>query len=89
MYTLCIFKEVRMRTKVVKWGNSLGLRIPKSFAEEVQVSDGTLVDLSIEGGHLVMKPAIQPDLEDLLAGVTEENLHGEVDTGDAIGGESW
>ena len=80
-----------MRTKVIKWGNSLGLRIPKSFAEEVPVSDGTLVDLSIEEGQLVMRPAPQPgfDLEGLLAGVTDDNLHGDVDTGDPVGGESW
>ena len=80
-----------MRTKVVKWGNSLGLRIPKSFAEEVKVSEGVEVDLSLEDGSLVIRVVPQPskNLKDLLADVTDENLHGEVDTGEPEGGEVW
>ena len=80
-----------MRTKIVKWGNSLGLRIPKSFAEEVGVAAGSMVDLSMKDGNLVIR-VTQPDeidLEDLLERITEENLHGEIDTGNAVGGEIW
>ena len=80
-----------MRTKIVKWGNSLGLRIPRSFAEEVQVSEGSAVDLGLENGQLVIRviEAKPVTLEELLAGVTSENQHGEVDTGGAVGGEVW
>ncbi|MBU2500234.1 AbrB/MazE/SpoVT family DNA-binding domain-containing protein [bacterium] len=80
-----------MKTKIVKWGNSLGLRIPKSFAEDVRISEGTTVDLLMEDGQLVVRVAEQArfDLEVLLAGVTEENLHKETDTGESVGGESW
>lgn len=80
-----------MKTKIVKWGNSLGLRIPKSFAEEVQVAEGTTVDLTMEDGGLVIRVPTQPkySLEDLLVGITETNLHSEVDSGDAVGGEEW
>jgi antitoxin MazE len=80
-----------MRTKIVKWGNSLGLRIPKSFAEEVRVAEGSVVDLSMEDGNLVIKvtKTDEMDLQDLLDGITDENIHGEIDTGDAVGGEIW
>ena len=80
-----------MRTKIVKWGNSLGLRIPKSFAEEVRVAEGSIVDLSMEDGNLVIKvtKTDEMDLGDLLDGITDENIHGEIDTGDAVGGEIW
>jgi antitoxin MazE len=80
-----------MRTKIVKWGNSLGLRIPKSFAEEVRVGEGSVVDLSMEDGNLVIKvtKTEEVDLKDLLDGITDENIHGEIDTGDAVGGEVW
>ena len=80
-----------MRTKIVKWGNSLGLRIPKSFAEEVRVVEGSVVDLTMEDGNLVIKVAKtdEIDLQDLLDGITDENIHGEIDTGDAVGGEVW
>ncbi len=69
-----------MRTKVVKWGNGLGLRIPKAFAKEIEVSEGVDVDLSLEDGQLVVRLAPPPalGLEDLLAGITEENLHGQI-----------
>jgi antitoxin MazE len=80
-----------MRTKIVKWGNSLGLRIPKSFADEVQVTDGSAVELTLEDGQLVIRVAREPEyaLDELLSGITDENLHAEVDAGDAVGGEAW
>ena len=80
-----------MRTKVVKWGNSLGLRIPKSFAEDVRITDGTEVDLNLVDGELVIRVAPPPaaTLADLLAGITDDNLPDEIDTGDAVGGELW
>ena len=40
-----------MVTKIQKWGNSLGVRIPKSFAREAGITEGTLVDISPEGGR--------------------------------------
>jgi antitoxin MazE len=80
-----------LRTKIVKWGNSLGLRIPRSFAAEVQVGDGSTVDLGLEDGKLVITVVSprQVALEELLAGVTVENRHGAVETGDVRGGEVW
>ena len=80
-----------MRAKVVKWGNSLSLRIPKSFAEEIRVSEGSTVDLVLEDGQLVIRVVKNPaiNLDDLLAGITESNLHGETQTGDPAGGEEW
>jgi mRNA interferase MazF len=45
-----------MQTKIQKWGNSLGLRIPRSFAAEAQVSEGATVDLSVENGRLLVRP---------------------------------
>lgn len=80
-----------MRTKVVKWGNSLGLRIPKSFAQEVRVVEGTMVELSTEDGRLVIRVAAQPEfsLDELLASITAANLHSEIDSGGPVGGEAW
>ena len=80
-----------MLTRIRKWGNSLGLRIPKSFAEEVSVEEGSTVDISVADGRLVVR-AVRPrkyELGDLLAEVREENLHAEVSTGEPRGRESW
>ena len=80
-----------MQIQVQKWGNSLAIRIPKSFATETRLEQGSLLDLTISKGKLVAIPISEPEftLEDLLAGVSEENLHSEVDTGPAVGREIW
>ena len=59
-----------------KWGNSLGVRIPRGLAEEVGLGAGTEVSLTAKDGEL-------------LAGVTPENIHPSVDTGDAVGAEAF
>ncbi len=80
-----------MKTRVQKWGNSLALRIPKSFADEVGLQRETSVEVSLADGKLVITPVTQPKLtlKQLLAKVTKENLHHEVDTGSAAGNETW
>ena len=80
-----------METRVQKWGNSLALRIPRSFADQVQVKQESLVDISIEDGALVVRPISRrrPRLAELLEGVTESNLHGETDWGEPCGREEW
>jgi antitoxin MazE len=80
-----------MRTKIQKWGNSLALRIPKSFAEEAEVEAGSRVDLSVTDGQLVIRPVRSQrfELHALLAGVKEENLHAEIPTGEPTGREAW
>jgi antitoxin MazE len=84
-------QEARMRVRVQKWGNSLALRIPKSFAMETALDSGTEVELTLEEGRLVVTPRRAPgyELAELLAHVTRENLHAETDTGSSVGSESW
>ena len=80
-----------MRTRVQKWGNSLALRIPKSFAAEVGLQRETPVELALVNGKLVVTPVAKPKLtlKTLLAKVTKGNLHHEVDTSPATGNETW
>ena len=80
-----------MRSRIQKWGNSLALRIPRSFAIEVGLQRETSVELSLAEGKLVIKPVAKPKptLKQLLAKVTKENLHHEIDTGPRIGNETW
>lgn len=80
-----------MRARVQKWGNSLALRIPKSFAAEVGLHDDSPVEVSLTGGKLVVAPVVRPEvtLEQLLENVTQENLHHAVDLGPAVGNEAW
>ena len=73
---------------IQKWGNSLGLRIPKDVAERAHLREGSIVDVSAEDDRVVVTPARRRySLRDLLAGVRKDNLHGEVDTGEPVGKE--
>jgi antitoxin MazE len=80
-----------MRTQIQKWGNSLALRIPKAFASEAGLTEDAPVDITFVDGKLVIAPVVQPpySLEALLAGITDENIHGEVDFGPPVGKEEW
>ena len=79
-----------MRTRVQKWGNSLGVRIPRPYAEETGLAEQSEVEISLADGALLIRLASPSfTLEELLAGVTESNVHGEVDTGRPVGREVW
>lgn len=80
-----------MRARVQRWGNSLGLRIPKAFAAEINVGEGSAVDLSVEDGDLVVRPAPRSsyDIDALVRGITASNVHEPVDWGEAVGREAW
>lgn len=80
-----------MKTRIQKWGNSLALRIPKSFANEVGLQRETSVEVSLDDGKLVVTPVSRPKptLKQLLAKITKDNIHHEVDTGTAVGNEVW
>ena len=74
-----------MKTRVQKWGNSLAVRIPKSFAEGLGFENNAPVELSLEEGAVVIKPDKERtwDLATLLAEVTGENVHPSWETGEA------
>ena len=80
-----------MKTHLQKWGNSLALRIPKAFAVEAQLEQDSLVEIMLVEGKLVIEPIREESalLDSLLAGITEQNLHGEVGTGAPVGNEVW
>jgi antitoxin MazE len=80
-----------LQTKIQKWGNSLGLRIPRAFAAEAQVEEGATVELSVDNGRLLVRPlrVRKYSLTALLRKVSRRNLHGEVSMGKAVGRELW
>jgi antitoxin MazE len=79
-----------MTTQLAKWGNSLALRIPRSVAAEAEVGDGDAVDVSVENGAIVVRPAAKRySIEELTSGITQKNRHGETQWGPPKGSESW
>jgi antitoxin MazE len=72
--------------KVVKWGYSLAVRIPKAVAEELRLKADDWVVIEASRGRIELRRAV-PTLEDLVAGITPENRHGEIDWGPDVGKE--
>ncbi len=80
-----------MTTRVRKWGNSLALRIPKAVARDSRLENGSVVNLAVRGGKVVVEPVQKTkyQLDELLKGVSKKNIHAGVDTGPAVGREVW
>ncbi len=80
-----------MITSVQKWGNSLALRIPKTYAAETQIHDGSAVEISLQQGKLIITPVRTKiySLDELLKDITPENQHDCIETGTPMGREIW
>ena len=79
-----------MIVHLAKWGNSLALRIPATYAKAIGATDNTEAELSLDGGRLVLEPVRETpqfDLAMLIAGITDQNRHDEIETGPAVGAE--
>ena len=76
-----------MRTRVERWGTSLGECIPRGLVDPIGLDAASELSLSAEHGAMVMKPASPAplNLDDLLAGVRADHLHTSIDTGEAVG----
>jgi antitoxin MazE len=78
-----------MKSTIQKWGNSLAVRIPRPLTREVHIEQGSLVEVTVDKGSIVVTPDPEPAfrLEELLDQITESNLHGEIPTGGPVGRE--
>jgi len=91
MYLYCRYMEKSVISRIGKWGNSLAVRLPKAFADEMNLAENASIRIMLKDGTLIIAPEREPkrNLEELLAGVTEENIHGEWETGGPTGKEPW
>ncbi|MCY4441638.1 MAG: AbrB/MazE/SpoVT family DNA-binding domain-containing protein [Deltaproteobacteria bacterium] len=74
------------KSHIAKWGTSLAVRIPKPIAEQWRVQEGSAIEMVSRGDRLVMRKDIY-NLADMLAEITDDNLHPETDTGPPQGNE--
>lgn len=79
-----------MTIKIARWGNSLGIRIPKQIVDQAQLNEGDEIEISSEENKLILTPQKKKyTLEELLDGMSERHLHSEVDWGEPVGQEQW
>ena len=82
-----------MVTKIQKWGNSQGLRLPKSVLADTGLQVGDEVDVVVRDGTILIEPVRKIRgryrLEDLVANLPREQGTGEVRWGEPVGREAW
>jgi antitoxin MazE len=81
--------ETRMRAEMVKWGNSLAIRIPKPVAAQAKLKEGDSLEIEVagEGQVALRKRSRMPTLEKLVSQITPENRYGEIPAGAEVGKE--
>ena len=81
-----------METNIQKWGNSLGVRLPKQIALNQSLKAGSRVVVTETKTGIAIEVVKKPrkyTLAELLKGATKENMHKETDWGDPVGNEIW
>jgi antitoxin MazE len=79
-----------MKAQVTKWGNSLAVRIPGTYAKEMELEEGSELELKrVKGGLLLQPRRVEFTLEELMEQVTPENIHAATDWGAPAGREVW
>jgi antitoxin MazE len=81
-----------METNIQKWGNSLGVRLPKHIAISQSLKAGSRVVVTETKTGITIEVVKKPrkyTLAELLKGVTKDNIHPETDWGDPVGNEIW
>lgn len=78
-----------MQTQIQKWGNSLGVRIPKDIVSRLRIKHGSIVNLEISDNNIIIIPE-ESELDLLLNNITDANCHYEELNDDIIcGNELW
>lgn len=78
-----------MKTKIQRWGNSLGIRIPMKMINDFSLRNGSTVDITENTDSIIIRPKKNHDLNELLEKISDENIHSEIDFGNAEGNEIW
>lgn len=80
----------QVRTKVLRQGSGLVIRIPAALAKKAKLDAGSVVDITLSDGNILVRPiAHECDLASMLDAITSLNLHDPVDTGEPQGREGW
>ena len=77
-----------MFLNIDKWGNSLGIRLPAQLARELELRQGSIIDLVIEDGHLTIYP-VKNELQRMVDQISDNNRHDLLLDEPPIGKEIW
>jgi antitoxin MazE len=78
-----------MKAVIKKWGNSLGIRIPKVIVNDLSLKDGTIIEIDEQDDKIILYTKKQYLLDNMLEKITNNNLHSEIISGKSTGNEIW
>jgi antitoxin MazE len=79
-----------MVAKIQRWGNSLAVRIPNVIAKELQISQGSEIEMKQLDDKIIIAPKHEKyDLKHLVSKINRSNIHTEIKTHEAVGNEIW
>jgi antitoxin MazE len=77
-----------MKTQMVKWGNSLAVRIPKPVVEVARLKEGDALEIEATEGRVELRRFSRiPSLSQLVSQITRENRYAEISSGAELGKE--
>jgi antitoxin MazE len=83
-------QTAQARVQIVKWGNSQAVRLPKAVLKQANVQQGDELTVRVEGHRISLEPAApEITLDSLIASITSQNRHSELDWGRPVGNEVW
>jgi antitoxin MazE len=82
---------VKTTSSIRKWGNSLAIRIPAAVVQDLALTENSTVQIVSNGVVATLQPQKrkQATLDELVAAITPQNLHQEIDWGCPVGKEVW
>ena len=81
-----------MQLTIQKWGNSLGVRLPKHLTDAKSFKEGSRVVLAESATGITIEVAVPKKklrLSDMVKNMNAKNAHASVDWGEAVGNEAW
>jgi antitoxin MazE len=77
-----------MKAQMVKWGNSLAVRVPKPILEKARLKEGDFLEIEAGEGQIELRRATKiPTLAQLVSQISPENRYPEISTGPEVGKE--
>jgi antitoxin MazE len=78
-----------MASRISRWGNSLGVRIPREALEKAHLREGDRISIEATQQGLLLRAVDRPGLEELVSAISPQNVYAETQTGRAVGNETW
>lgn len=79
--------KIEKQTK--RWGNSLGIRIPKELAKELKLEEESAVYMHVKDGKLIIEPKKDLSLEEMVDQINEDNRQDLLEFGSPVGRERF